>query len=39
MSVTIRDKGAVMMQTIGYYIASAAASAYALFLLGTHWAT
>ena len=26
------------VQTIGYYIASAVASAYALFLLGTHWA-
>ncbi len=28
---------AVMAQTIGFYLASAAASAYALFLVGTHW--
>jgi len=26
-----------MTQTIGYYIASALASAYALFLFGTQW--
>lgn len=26
----------IMTQTIGFYVASAVASAYALFLLGTH---
>jgi hypothetical protein len=28
---------AVMTQTIGYYLASALASAYALFMVGTNW--
>jgi hypothetical protein len=30
-------EGVVMTQTIGFYLASAAASAYALFFFGTHW--